>query len=303
MPDFRVADSAPEHRKLRAAGLPAAGLWSMAGAWAMRELTDGWVPRYWVASWPGGTRHARTLVSVGLWRPEQRDGIPGYAFHDWPEYQRSAEQVEQERQKARDRMAAARARARPVTEPGPQSERSSPTRSAEHRANHDRTFDRSSSERAANVHDSLSLSLSPGGYVQGESSGEQTRARATSPQNTPDEPLTSASRPPGRCAEHAAVERDPGPCGGCAAARQRAERWDVERSRNQASQHSAQAHQRAGDREHAVAACGMCNGHGRLPGGGLCRHDPGAADRAQRGMALVRAALAKPDDETSEADE
>lgn len=95
MPDFRVADTAPEHPKLRAAGLAAAGLWSMAGAWAMRELTDGWVPDYWVASWPSGRRAATTLVKVGLWYREQRRGIDGYVYHDWEGYQRLAAEFEE----------------------------------------------------------------------------------------------------------------------------------------------------------------------------------------------------------------
>jgi hypothetical protein len=93
MPDFRVAETAPEHPKLRAAGLAAAGLWSLAGGYAMRELTDGWVPDYWVKSWPSGKKHAATLVKVGLWTLAERNGAPGYEFHDWTDYQRTAEQI------------------------------------------------------------------------------------------------------------------------------------------------------------------------------------------------------------------
>jgi hypothetical protein len=97
MPDFRVADTAPEHPKLRAAGLAAAGLWAAGGAYAMRELTDGWVPDYWIRSWPGGAAAARKLVAVGLWAAENRQGLPGYRFHDWTDYQRTAEQLAAER--------------------------------------------------------------------------------------------------------------------------------------------------------------------------------------------------------------
>lgn len=103
MPDFRVADTAPEHPKLRAAGLPAAGLWALAGAYSMRELTDGWVPGYWVATWPQGARHAAALIRVGLWHPQARHGLPGYAFHDWDGYQRAAEKIRQDRISARER--------------------------------------------------------------------------------------------------------------------------------------------------------------------------------------------------------
>lgn len=98
MPDFRVADTAPEHPKLRAVGLPAIGLWAAAGAYAMRELTDGWVPEYWVLTWPGAKRHAAALVGIGLWERKPNDhGMPGYQFHDWSDYQRSAEQLATER--------------------------------------------------------------------------------------------------------------------------------------------------------------------------------------------------------------
>jgi hypothetical protein len=110
VPDFRVADTAPEHPKLRAAGLAAAGLWSLAGAWSMRELTDGWVPEYWVASWPQGSKQAAALVRVGLWRKERRSGIDGYRFHDFLDYQRASEQFHGERAKARERAAKSRAR-------------------------------------------------------------------------------------------------------------------------------------------------------------------------------------------------
>jgi 5-methylcytosine-specific restriction endonuclease McrA len=105
MPDFRIADSAPEHPKLRQAGLAATGLWSLAGGWAMRELTDGWVPEYWIKSWPSGKKHAATLVKVGLWSPETRNGIPGYIYHDWDDYQRSSAQIVAERSAALTRKA------------------------------------------------------------------------------------------------------------------------------------------------------------------------------------------------------
>jgi hypothetical protein len=93
MPDFRVADTAPEHPKLRRAGLAAAGLWATSGAWAMRELTDGWVPDYYIRSWPSGRRLAGILIDVGLWTPEKRGDLAGYRFHDWADYQRTTEQL------------------------------------------------------------------------------------------------------------------------------------------------------------------------------------------------------------------
>lgn len=99
MPDFRIADTAAEHAKMRAAGPAAVGLWAMAGAYAMNpaHLTDGWVPAYWVISWPSGKKLASTLVKVGLWREEARDGMQGWLFHDWTDIQRSADEIAAEK--------------------------------------------------------------------------------------------------------------------------------------------------------------------------------------------------------------
>lgn len=199
MPDFRIAETAPEHPKLRAAGPAAVGLWAMAGAYAMgtAQLTDGWVPYYWVATWQGGPRLAKTLVRVGLWTEEQRNGVPGYQFHDWLDIQRSREGIEDEKRKARDRMAAVRKR--PSTGPS--------TRDV--RANTTRTFAEGSDERSPNVHDSQSLSLS-----------QWSSREEGSP------PARASEPPPPRCPKHI-NEPAPGPCGACADARRRGEAWQA----------------------------------------------------------------------------
>lgn len=164
MPDFRVADTAPEHPKLRAVGLAAVGLWATAGAYAMRELTDGWVPEYWVLTWPSGKAQAAKLVSVGLWRREPRKGIAGYGFHDWTDYQRPAEKIAKERAEARERMAKLRA--------GKQSG------SQDVRPNTGHMFDRTEPERSANVHDSLPLSLQGGPVDHSGASPERANANS-----------------------------------------------------------------------------------------------------------------------------
>lgn len=48
----------------------------------------------------------------------------------------------------------------------------------------------------------------------------------------------------------------------------------------------AEQRQRAIDRARAIAACDQCDEHGYI-GTWLCHHDPGAAERARRGRALV----------------
>lgn len=202
MPDFRIADTAPEHRKMRAAGPAAIGLWAMAGAYAMSptQMTDGWVPLYWVQTWPAGKRLATVLVGVGLWQEADRDGIPGYQFHEWDERQRLASSVEDEKRKARERMQA--------------------IRSGSVRANKMRTSHRTTSERSPNVHDSLTLT--PGGSVGGVS--PVGRYAGTRDIETPLE-----IRPAERCPKHVG-DPDPPNCGKCADQRRAVEKWDQQRN-------------------------------------------------------------------------
>jgi len=258
MPDFRISATAAEHRKFRAAGPPAVGLWAMAGAYCMRELTDGWVPTYWITTWPAGKRLARKLVAVGLWTEQGRDEIPGFRFHDWADVQRMAEQIHDERTKARERMATVRKRqsATVVTRevrpnvPGERSaehddqnerlpvSRNEPTRKSvrpgpdtpqpvDNPPTREDTsmFAGTNGEPSANVHDALVLALNSG-PVRG---GSYLPAR-------------EGKAPPPRCPKHI---NDPGdrPCRACGDARQALERWEV-------------------DRRQFVRACPLCDAEG-----------------------------------------
>jgi hypothetical protein len=233
MVDFRVADTAPEHPKLRTAGLAAFGLWAAAGAYSMRELTDGWVPEYWVLSWAGGKKHAGTLVAVGLWFRASNDlGMPGYRFHDWEDYQRTAASVQRERAEARQRARRNR-----------ESKRSSGERSA---------------ERTANVrsesHDSRALTraLTPeGSSWEGTSRTERADSR-------------NAPRP--RCPEHAQLPSDQRipACGACKQLRLDAEA-------QAADQHERETADRA-DRRRQIDDCQLCDDRGlREVGDALAR--------------------------------
>lgn len=84
----------------------------MAGSHSMAYKTDGFVPAWFVASWRGGIRAAETLVTVGLWEVAERDGEAGYQFHDWHDYQPSADEIERDRQRARERQRESRRRLR-----------------------------------------------------------------------------------------------------------------------------------------------------------------------------------------------
>lgn len=267
MPDFRVDDLQHAKEESRRAGLAAMGLWTMAGSYVMSPavLSDGWVPAYWVASWPQGRRLAKTLVDAELWRPSKRDGQEGWQFVDWGG-QRTAASVIADRDAARARMRELR------------NGRRSPERSGEHKPNRPPNSTRTDGERSDDVQ--RLPHPHPRGHLGGVSPvGRYTRAGTESP-----------TRPPARCPDHADLDGDPGPCRACGTARQAAERWDQEQARRAAEQRSSEARQRAEDRTRAIAACSMCDSDGYV-GRALCDHDPGAAERAARGVAAARAAL------------
>lgn len=209
MPDFRVAETAAEHPKLRTVGLAAAGLWSMAGAYSMRELTDGWVPEYWVLTWPGARPAVKKLVEVGLWSKEARLGIPGYRFHDWLSIQRSAASVEAERAEGRERARKSRL-----------ARKASGERSGE-----------ASPEAVTHVrpesHDSRAL---PGSFPSGSSGEGSSGSERGQDRNAP--------RP--RCPDHAQLPADQRPpaCSACKRLRLQAEEQAAEQAELAASQRS-----------------------------------------------------------------
>lgn len=86
MPWFKVDDKLHDHRKARAAGKAAMGVWVLAGSWAADNLTDGFVPATLLGRW--GTRaDAARLVTAGLWGEAEQDGERGWRFHEWSERQ------------------------------------------------------------------------------------------------------------------------------------------------------------------------------------------------------------------------
>ena len=55
---------------------------------------------------------AKRLVDARFWSPTSRNGEPGWQFHDWHEYQPTAEKVKAERAAAAERQKRARDAAR-----------------------------------------------------------------------------------------------------------------------------------------------------------------------------------------------
>lgn len=286
MPDFRVDDQQHAKDESRQAGLTAMGLWTMAGSWSMSPavLTDGWIPDWYVTSWPSGRKHATALVNAGLWVKSERDGQPGYQFTDWTG-QRTAADIHADRAAARHRMRTLRSGRKPPPR--------SPEPPPDVRANTPRTFARTDTERSPEVPPTFgdSLTLTQGGHFGGVSK-DTPRAR----ENGPPKPApTSQNRPPVRCDVHANTPGDPGPCGPCGDARRAAQRWDTEHARQAAIQRSSELRRAAELRAIAAMDCNQCDDDGRLPGGLVCDHDPHRHERNQRGIAAVRAALTRKD--------
>lgn len=117
MPWFKVDDSFWSHPKLSDLSHAAVSLWVRAGAYCAQHLTDGRVSAATVQRqlWTS-TDAADELVAAGLW--EQLEDGSGYQFHDWLNYQPTAEATEQKRAAARERVQRARAKKRATPDEG-----------------------------------------------------------------------------------------------------------------------------------------------------------------------------------------
>lgn len=102
---FKVDDGFYTSRKVlsipRTQRLAAVGLWTMAGNWSARELTDGKVPDYVLAEIGATPRLRQALIEARLWLDR---GSAGVEFHSWSDYQPTREEVEAERAKAAERQ-------------------------------------------------------------------------------------------------------------------------------------------------------------------------------------------------------
>lgn len=92
---FKVDDGFWSHPKTIALSNDAVALWVRAGAWASQALTDGFVPTKAIVMFGIPAEAITELVEVGYWHPDpKRDG---WTFHDWDEYQPSAEETKAKR--------------------------------------------------------------------------------------------------------------------------------------------------------------------------------------------------------------
>lgn len=93
---FKVDDSFYDHPKMFDAPDCAVALWTRAGSWAARNLTDGYVPTSMLARLCGDPETAvQELVQRRMWKRTRG----GYQFHDWTEYQPTKKETKTMRKK------------------------------------------------------------------------------------------------------------------------------------------------------------------------------------------------------------
>lgn len=93
---FKVDDSFYDHPKSFDATDAAIALWTRAGCWSARNLTDGFVPTGMLARLSQNPDAAAAeLTARGLWTRARG----GYRFHDWLDRNPSRKQVEEQRAK------------------------------------------------------------------------------------------------------------------------------------------------------------------------------------------------------------
>lgn len=79
--------------------MAAVGLWTTAGSWCAKHLTDGRVPGFMLDEWGAEQGSAKHLLASGLW--EESEG--GFFFHDWEGWQRTRSEIEEKRDAERER--------------------------------------------------------------------------------------------------------------------------------------------------------------------------------------------------------
>ena len=143
---FKVDDGFDSHPKVLDVPLRSIGLWTKAGAWSARNLTDGAVPSAAIRLLGGTKADAQRLVDAGLWTVDRSGRDAVYRFHDWEDFNPTSSQVKEQRRKTAERVSNWRERRRnsvtestgnsvtpPVRNAAPDPTRPDPTRSTSSR--------------------------------------------------------------------------------------------------------------------------------------------------------------------------
>ncbi|RJO74147.1 hypothetical protein D5S18_18515 [Nocardia panacis] len=135
------------------------------------------------------------------------------------------------------------------------------------------------------------------GHLGGVARADTRAARAHAREDTPTPENPPSEEPPSpNCPRH--PEGTTEPCGHCADARKRRERFHAEQAERVNAARAEEIRRTAEVRRAAIDACAICDADG-YAGGRVCDHDPGTAARARRGIEAVRAALAAKRAETA----
>lgn len=290
---FKVDDSFYDHPKVFDAPDCAVALWTRAGCWSARNLTDGFVPANLPARLCDDPDTAvKDLVRRGLWM--RASG--GYRFHDWNAYQPSADDVRDLRAK---RAAAGRrggqakaARGKVGNETVTTSDSAPRDDSVAKREPDPATSGnkQNAGNRVASASDVAKQNAAPSRPVPKGRGGTGKSLKGTS--------VTRADQaPPGRCPDHL-DDPSPPPCGPCADARRERETWERGRATQAGAHQSGRARTAAEAARAAIDACPQCDHRGYL-GAAVCAHDPDTATRTSRGAAAARAALRAVPDRTA----
>jgi hypothetical protein len=108
MPRFRLEDAFAFHPKVIHAGNAAVGAWVRMGTYCAANLTDGFIPDR-IARLIANEDELGDLIKANLIRRTES----GYCIHDYLKHQDSKQQIEEERQSARERMRYKRLGVRP----------------------------------------------------------------------------------------------------------------------------------------------------------------------------------------------
>ncbi|MGP5578646.1 hypothetical protein [Corynebacterium flavescens] len=118
---FKVDDGFYDHPKVLELDNASIGLWTLAGSYCARHLTDGVITDRQIRAIGGTRRQAEKLVAAGLWsrdeapasaRRSRADASPSvrrYFFNDWSDFQPSRDEVTAKRNEDAERKRAARA--------------------------------------------------------------------------------------------------------------------------------------------------------------------------------------------------
>lgn len=129
---FKVDDGFYDHPKVLGLDVAAVGLWTLAGSYCARHLTDGVISERQIRAIGGTRRQAEKLVAAGLWSVDEASASARrYVFNDWRDFQPTRDDVLSKREEARRRMADARAKKAQTSENEKMFARTNPERSQE----------------------------------------------------------------------------------------------------------------------------------------------------------------------------